>query len=75
MTDHSIRPESRFSLSLLQLLALAAFIGGGGFSVGALYPRLLQLEDAVQLQSKALQQVVAELNAHDRRIVKLEGRP
>lgn len=45
--SRALRPESRFSLTLAQAAALGLVIGGAGFSVGALYPRMTAAEGAI----------------------------
>lgn len=49
MTMASLRPSSPVTLSLAQLIGYALAIGGVGFSVGAVYPKVLALESAVSI--------------------------
>lgn len=71
--DAELTPETGFRLTLVQLVALALAIGGVGFSVGAVYPRLLAVETAVsrlqgaQTQTAlALERVTAVVDRMDR---------
>lgn len=59
---NSLRPATPITMSAAQLIALAVAIGGVGFSVGALYPRLLAIESALHDQGKTLASAVSALD-------------
>jgi hypothetical protein len=56
-----LRPESKVSTSLAQLLALLIAAGGVGFSVGVVYPRIGAVELAVESLQQAQQQTAITL--------------
>jgi hypothetical protein len=51
--SRALRPESRTSLTIVQLVILCSAIGGAGFSVGALYPRLEAAENKISNLSES----------------------
>jgi hypothetical protein len=71
-----LRPETGFRLTLVQLIALGLALGGVGFSVGAVYPRLVVAEGAIakiQEHEQATALVLERVTVIVERIDRLSG--
>ena len=53
---NSLRPESRVSFTIMQLITLVTVLAGGGLSVGTVVGSLLPRLSAVETQAKELAQ-------------------
>lgn len=59
--SRSIRPTTPFTLSLAQAVSYALAIGGVGFAIGAIYPRLLSVELAVEQLQRSQERTASTL--------------
>jgi len=57
----SLRPSTPVTLSVLQMLSYAIAVGGIGFTVGAIYPRITVLETSLTELQKVQQQTAQTL--------------
>lgn len=56
----TLRPTTPITLSVAQMIAIGLAIGGVGFSVGALYPRLLAVETGVAAAASQLHELQSQ---------------
>lgn len=71
-TDSSIRPNSKVTLSVVQVFVLIGVIGSAGFTTGALYPRLTAAESALAKVASNQDQMALTLAALLQRVESME---